>query len=199
VTDAAAELDGSGIEQLAAFGRGVFMATRRDGVLQRSPDQGQHWQRIESTISGRIVAEPATGLAWLMSAGSLRRSRDAGLSWTVVQAPVATLSFMMRTRAGSLLGFGTGGAILRSVDEGVSWQAQTSGVSASLRKPLLDPATGDVFVPGREGTVLRSRDDGRSWELLPTHTRGHLSRLWLDAAGKVLVATGERIVRIELP
>jgi len=34
---------------------------------------------------------------------------------------------------------------------------------------------------------------------LPTHTRGHLSRVWLEANGKALLATGERIVRIELP
>jgi len=195
-----ADTSDQGIEQISPLGQGIFIATRSDGRVLRSVDDGQHWQEVANfalPVAG-IYAESTRGLAWVMGLGKLFRSADHGASWKEVTSPTATLNFIMRSQQGNLLGFGNTGVIMRSVDDGITWQTISSGVRSSLRKPLQNPINGEIYVAGRDGTVLRSSDDGLSWSSLPTHTRGHLNRLWLSTDGKTLIASGERIVRINM-
>ncbi|HEX5125127.1 MAG TPA: YCF48-related protein [Rhodocyclaceae bacterium] len=195
---------GSGIEQVVAAGKGIFLAARTDGQILRSTDDGTHWQ----TVGGIFVNTPSgtywdaqSGTVWVMGLGTLVESKDGGATWRKASIPgTASMNFMTRTRAGkTLLAFGKNGAIMRSVDNGANWQPIRSASSSSLRKPLIDPKTGAIYVAGRDGTVLRSTDDGVHWTAIPVHTAAHLNRLALDASTHSLIATGERIVRIELP
>lgn len=196
-----ADTSDQGVEQISPLGQGIFIATRSDGRVLRSNDDGQHWKEVANfgiPVAG-IHTEPARGLAWVMGLGKLFRSADHGATWKESKTPTATMNFIMRSQKGSLLAFGNAGVILRSVDDGITWQVTSSGTRSSLRKPLQSTVSGEIFVPGRDGTVLSSNDDGLSWSSLPTHTRGHLNRLWLSTDGKTLIASGDRIVRINMP
>jgi photosystem II stability/assembly factor-like uncharacterized protein len=57
--------------------------------------------------------------------------------------------------------FGVGGSIERSDDEGKSWVAQKSGVTAELLAGAC-PSPTTCWIVGRNGTVLRTAD-GQTW------------------------------------
>ncbi len=198
VTDA--DTSEAGIEQIANTGARAFLAIRRDGRLLGSDDDGLHWRDLTKfpveTLG--IYAEPASGFVWVMGRGQLFRSADRGLHWQATELQTTGLNAMLRTRAGTLLGFGDAGTILRSTDDGQSWSRIPSGATPSLRKGVQDNASGRIYVPGREGSLLYSDDDGLRWQSISTRTRGHLNRVWLIPKEHALIVTGERIVRIVL-
>lgn len=57
---------------------------------------------------------------------------------------------------------GTGGTILHSSDNGTTWTAQTSGVTATLTDVDFVTST-DGWVSGSAGTILASQDAGTNW------------------------------------
>jgi photosystem II stability/assembly factor-like uncharacterized protein len=198
VTDA--DTSDPGIEQVVNTGARAFLAIRRDGRLLGSDDDGQHWRDLAKfpveTLG--IYAEPVSGFVWVMGRGQLFRSADRGLHWQATELQTTGLNAMLRTRAGTMLGFGDAGTILRSTDDGQSWSKIPSGATPSLRKGVQDNASGRIYVPGREGSLLYSDDDGLRWQSIPTNTHGHLNRVWLVPKEHALIVTGERIVRIVL-
>lgn len=195
-----ADTSDPGIDQIIPVGAQTFIAIRGDGQTLRSTDDGQHWAKIVDTGAGTsgIYAEPEKNLVWVMGQGKVFRSADRGEHWQESSLNGVTLNYMLRSQSGTLLGFGNFGALVRSTDNGVTWSRVNSGVKPSLRKPLQDPKSGRIYVPGREGTLLYSDNDGLKWEKIDLHTEAHVNRLWLDDAGKVLVVTGEKIIRVDL-
>lgn len=195
-----ADTSDPGIEQVTNSGIQAFLAIRRDGRLLGSDDDGIHWHELAQfpveTLG--IYAEPASGMVWVMGRRQLFRSVDRGLHWQNMELENIGLNAMLRTRVGSLLGFGDVGTILRSIDDGQSWTRISSGITPALRKGVQDTTSGRIYVPGREGSLLYSDDDGLSWGSIPTRTRGHLNRVWIVPKERALVVTGERIVRIDL-
>ena len=91
-------------------------------------------------------------------------STDGGRTWTVEPGPL--LVVLSWDVTAGLVGAGTDGALHRSDDGGVSWQA--SGRLPGEPQALL--ATGDAFyvaAADREGItgIYRSTDGGRTWRL----------------------------------
>jgi photosystem II stability/assembly factor-like uncharacterized protein len=85
--------------------------------------------------------------------------------------------------------------MVRSDDRGLTWRALKTGTDGALRKGVIDPRNGEMFIAGSRGAILRSQDGGRRWALLPSHTKRHFQSLAIDGDGN-LVAVGERIVRL---
>jgi photosystem II stability/assembly factor-like uncharacterized protein len=197
---------GKTVDQVVALGQGVFVAIATNtpnAVMLRSTDGGSHWQSVDAALKGSLTglyAEPQNKVVWVMGQGIQMGSHDAGASWTQTQVPAeVNMSFMLRTATKTLLAFGKGGVILRSTNDGSTWQVIPGPNTSSLRKPLIDAKTQAIYVPGRDGTLLRSKDDGKSWEILPLHTNAHVNRLVLDDTTRTLILTGERIIRVVLP
>ncbi|MBS1210810.1 MAG: hypothetical protein H6R19_3208 [Proteobacteria bacterium] len=190
-----------GFADVLALENGVFLAARRDGNILRSADDGKTWRQI-AQISKSLMAlqvDEKDHVIWAMDRKAFLRSNDQGLSWKpVVLPPGAHVGYLLRTEAGTLLGFGDAGSIVRSTDGGQHWQQLGFINKSSLRKPQINPETHDIWVPGRDGTLLVSRDDGQHWTLVPTRTRLHLNRVAIDLKNRVLIATGEAIVRLPL-
>lgn len=190
-----------GFAYTIALDPGLFLAARLDGLLLRSDDDGQHWKEVGSIAKGlsSLHFDSASRTTWAMGQSAFLRSDDLGLTWRNVALPEAAhVGYMLRTDKGSLLGFGDRGSIVRSVDQGNTWQQVGLINESSLRKPLQETGTHDIWVPGRDGTLLRSQDDGQHWSLIPTRTRAHLNRLAIDERTHNLIITGERLVRLPL-
>ena len=100
-------------------------------------------------------------------------------------------------RTGALLAFGEHGTILRSTDEGMSFQSVASGTDAELRAALLEPRTQNVIIVGQRGVILRSVDGGRSFARLDSHTLRSFRSAAFDARSGALLVVGERLVRLQ--
>jgi photosystem II stability/assembly factor-like uncharacterized protein len=119
--------------------------------------------------------------------------------WERVAQPMpnAGWSWLQRDAAGRALWLGgSNGALIRSTDGGLSWQAVRVPTTASLRRPTWDPGRRAWWMPGRDGTLLRSDDDGLTWRAVFTHTRDHLKGVWVDPASGALLLYGARLVRL---
>jgi len=91
---------------------------------------------------------------------------------------------------------GQGGAILRSVDGGVTWGPVPSPVTRTLRRV----ACADALVchaVGDSGTILRSADGGLTWAVQPTGTGADLLGYaeqdgfrWVVGEGGIIVVGG---------
>jgi photosystem II stability/assembly factor-like uncharacterized protein len=122
------------------------------------------WQQLASARGGSVVGLAAAGgMVLAATSAGIRRSSDAGLSWTIAgerggvpfaSAVVAAPEF---ERDQILFAAGAGGAY-RSTDGGTSWQLVLSGSVLAL-------AFGrDVLFVGTElDGVLRSDDNGKTW------------------------------------
>jgi photosystem II stability/assembly factor-like uncharacterized protein len=82
------------------------------------------------------------------------------------------------------------------VDGGNSWRAIAVDTDAELRKGLIEPDSGALFIVGQRGAILRSTDGGQTWQRLRSHTRRHFRSAAFNARNGDLIAVGERIVRL---
>ncbi|WPP02072.1 YCF48-related protein [Pseudomonas sp. HR96] len=114
----------------AVRGAGL-MIVGEQGVMFRSADAGQTWQRLQGPYSGSWFGAIATGQASTLLVyglrGHLYRSSDFGASWQACALPGDTapldagLAGATRLPDGSLVLVGSGGAVLRSLDDGRSF------------------------------------------------------------------------------
>jgi photosystem II stability/assembly factor-like uncharacterized protein len=110
-----------------------------------------------------------SGTRFFFAVGSKIWSADNGLA-TITErlaAPDAPLYSVAFDTVGqtTLVAVGAEGTIYTSVDSGVTWVKQTSGVTVTLRQVIFHYSTGtsgDFIAVGDEGTVLRSAD-GLTW------------------------------------
>ena len=98
-------------------------------------------------------------------------------------------------RSGALICYGAHGAIVRSRDDGLTWNTAASGTDGVLRAALIEPGTGNLMLAGGQGTLLRSQDGGITWQRLATHTSRHFTAMVSGKRGE-LILVGERIVRL---
>src|SRR5262249_60577583 len=100
---------------------------------------------------------PPSSLRKIFS-GTLLRTSDGGVSWTVQRTgtanPLYAVSF---ADPGTASAVGYTGEIFRSEDGGLSWVPQTTGILCSLNKvSLVDANTGTAVGPS--GIILRTID-----------------------------------------
>lgn len=139
------------------------------GSMFRSGDEGQTWEKLEGPYQGSLfgvtgTASPSTLLVYGLR-GNLFRSTDFGDSWTQVELNAARgpLEFGLANAAllgdGSLVLVGNGGSVLRSSDDGQSFQVSNrpdrvslAGVTANEHGNLILVGQGGVRVTSPTGT-----------------------------------------------
>lgn len=123
-----------------------------------NPD-GLHYNSIAAMADGSLLIAG--------EGGKLRRSRDAGASWTSLDTGYAGHLYGALTVPGGtrIIAYGFGGTVLRSDDDGKSWQA----LPKLLNKPLIGAAQlsdGTLLLAAGDGRLLRSADRGDSFAVL---------------------------------
>jgi len=166
-----------------------------DGLLWRSDDRGETWQRVATLFPHEIVTvlavdprDPERLYANPSSTG-LARSRDGGVTWRTlpflgtrdIRSFVVDPSDPDRLYAASPFRNGEGVSFWRSYDGGETWAAAAgwteSGWSVfDLTTDPQDPST--LWIAAGGGGVWRSPDGGDTWQ-------GSGTSLWTKAQDMV--------------
>ncbi len=142
-------------------------------------------------MAGTVL--PGSGTFLLVGEqGSIARSGN-GSDWSYAQTPLTHTLYDIAsdTEGKVLIAVGDAGTILRSVDDGGSWQLpavdvpEGSNFSATRLKTVMHAAEGDVWlVAGTQNAILRSVDQGKNWRLVSYNTS--------DAQLEILALFNER-------
>lgn len=134
-------------------------------------------------------------VGWAAGLWSLLLStRDGGKTWTQVMLPPpperkrADLNLLNIFPGGdnTLYVAAERGTVLRSKDDGASWQYMKTGSNASLWAGVMTPAN-TLVVGGLRGKMFRSTDDGETWQTVSSQGVGSITDIVSD--GKLLLAT----------
>lgn len=145
-------------------GSGLFLVGEA-GLMFRSADRGQRWQRVAQPYQGSLFGLLATGepggLLVFGLRGHLFRSDDFGDSWQRIELRLAQeplrfgLSAGSRLADGTLIVVGQGGSLLISRDGGHSFSASTRPDRLPL-SALAEAADGRLILVGQGGVHVVS-------------------------------------------
>ncbi|MEP5763843.1 MAG: YCF48-related protein [Halieaceae bacterium] len=150
-------LEGYHYYSLAASDTGQLYLSGEAGLLYRSDDGGEVWQRLpldyDGSLFGVLVAVDGTVVTFGLR-GNIFYSTDSGNSWSEAALPDAPgLSFYggKRLPDGKLVLVGTGGVMASSSDQGLSFVAdiQSSRSTFSSVEAIGD----DLLLGGVDGLV----------------------------------------------
>ncbi len=148
---------------------GAVVRSARVARETRSPAVTWRWRNPRpqgNQFTGLSFSGARSGWA-VGTHGTIRHTRDAGLTWTAQRtATTADLFGVAATGPRSAWVVGAGGTVLRTTDGGATWRSRPSGTSADLFAISALSAT-RAWVVGERGVILRTRDGGLTWSRQP--------------------------------
>jgi uncharacterized repeat protein (TIGR01451 family) len=176
------------------------------GRLFRSADRGLAWTEITTVPTAstggisRLHLEPGDPNTIYVSGftnsteAALLRTRDGGLTWTVLYSGVATNASIFDlavSRANPAhVWIARADGLFRSTDRGATWTPVRTG--AAYATIALDPAAAGTALAGTpQGAVSRTLDGGASWQDVSAGLRaGQLLTLALDPGNSARALVG---------
>lgn len=141
------------------YGHGSDWETR-EPVFLTSTDAGRSWRSLRSPEPLIALAIDPRDPDRVIASGDRNAygSSDGGRTWSELRSPAAGL--LAWTTGGVHLA-AEDGRVLRSTDEGRSWQivGRVDGPPAAFDSGL----GGELLLAQHDGTIERSGDGGRSW------------------------------------
>jgi len=124
--------------------------------------------------------------------GVFLRTRDGGANWVVDSNRLDNLDKyhlygITRSTAGTLLIAGEAGTLLRSLDDGMTWERLESPYDGSFFGTIA-AGDGSLLVFGLRGNVFRSTDEGLTWLAVDTGDQRTLMTGTADDDGAVILA-----------
>lgn len=177
---------------------GAVVAVGHDATVWLSEDEGGSWREVFAAPEDEAplldVLLDADGRGWAVGAyGLLLETRDGGRHWAATEIPANEegmhLNAIARLDAQRLLIAGEAGLLLRSDDDGASWQRLDSPYQGSFFG-VQRMRDGAVLVFGMRGHVFRSEDGGEHWQALASEAQSSLFGAGLLDDGRVLL-TGQ--------
>lgn len=170
------------------------------GTILHTTDGGETWQLQRSDVQqdrplfALHFFDDKHGVAvglWSL----VLRTDDGGMHWTPVDLAPAPLTRradlnllgLFADAHGRLFAPAERGMVLRSDDQGRTWQYLATGYAGSFWTGIATP-DGGLLVAGLRGSMYRSSDDGQSWKRVDTHTESSITAL--AAAGPKIVGVG---------
>lgn len=170
------------------------------GVILSTIDGGENWvlERADTAIDQPLFSVYfedgkrgwAVGLWSLLLATS-----DGGRTWSVSKLPPPpgggkadrNLYRVFGDRRGNLYVAAEQGMVLRSRDDGATWEYRQTGNKGSFWAGTV-AEDGSVFVGGLLGHMYRSRDRGDTWEVVDSGASGSITDL--VSSGDEILGTG---------
>ena len=207
-------------QQLYAVQTACFISPHRpttcSSTVHRSDDAGRNWRSLPPNACHRVAFASAIQAICLIP-DAPATSSDGGLTWTVAPGSLGVHADFPRIARGAPGSAAPGwwvlkpDRLLRSIDDGRSWQAvalptlplrlnDDGGIAPVVLRDM-DFAGRRGWIVGDEGLVLFSDDGGASWAMQPSGVQSTLNKvfaldadsLWVGADQTVLVtATGGR-------
>jgi hypothetical protein len=174
----------SGSQSITTFNGAIYVATYPTGV-RKSTDDGATWTIVNNglpvtngSVNARSVGHSATALLCGTQSGVYRSLND-GASWEPANGPVgASLPVNDDLYANKIYTFGNttfvvytgmvqnslnmGGGIFRTINDGTSWLAGYSGLSANMTVYNL-ALDGTTLYASTSTSLMQSTDFGQSW------------------------------------
>jgi photosystem II stability/assembly factor-like uncharacterized protein len=154
--------------QLLLWGNGGFIARHKQsaGWTLEQPDLSRYINHVLRSPSGTLIAVGIQGLIARAEGATGRR-----LDWQVVDAGLAYGQYLTHALAypdrRTLLATGSAATIIRSTDDGASWQTvfkHADGALGNFQRIAIHPRSSVALVIANPGWVMRSADEGASWQ-----------------------------------
>lgn len=158
----------------------------KKGVMYRSTDRGQNWQRIISPTNKVIdnIIGLSSGRILISASGELYFSVNDGETWEFVDDPSASIDILkfIPDEQDHLFG-ATEEGVLYSEDEGNTWIKRNEGLTDTTVQDLMMNTSGDLFAATPSG-IFRSVNQGESWSAINTGlTSTDIINLAVDSSG----------------
>jgi photosystem II stability/assembly factor-like uncharacterized protein len=146
----------------------VVVAAGDGGVLLRSVDAGETWERVAVADSGyRSMSLLPSGVGYIAAgSGNILRSTDRGETWERV-AKIPTLLYVGHAIRFVSAAVGVvvadSGRIYRTSDSGATWSVVHTDTSAFLGAVAFADALNGVVCRRDDRTMLRTSDGGITW------------------------------------
>lgn len=171
--------DGGSITNLAGSSS-VLLADTPDGLF-RSTDRAENWQPVPaiSQTQSIVISPHDPNLVIATSGRNVSRSLDGGATWSTIDVGTRLYALLFNpipAQAGELLaiasstaGYWVSPRLMRSVDNGATWQALTSDASFEPLGMAIDPRDNNYIAVLRDDRVMFSINRGVTWDLLLRH------------------------------
>jgi photosystem II stability/assembly factor-like uncharacterized protein len=130
---------------------------------------------VSTQLNALAFSSPSTGIV-VGNSGVIRKTTDAGLTWTNspsgVMYDLAGVAFLSGS---TYIAVGKTGTILKTTNAGVSWSAVNSGTSNDLTSIYVNGL--NSYITGANGTILISTNSGNAWTSINTGISFKLNKI----------------------
>lgn len=136
------------------------------GILLRTTNRGNSWENMNfpsippfDQLRQLVFTDPATAYV-IADVGRIRKTTDAGLTWTMLNAGTTEALFGIEfVSPSTAYACGYNGVIIRTTDAGQTWMAQPSGLAEILYGiDFTSPDTG--YICTWSGKILKTTNSG---------------------------------------
>ena len=176
----------------------VLAGTYGFGVF-RSTDSGATWSRTSEPayVLGLFFDRHDPRIVYFVGGNfaGVFRSANGGVSWTAINAGLASSQYQALAQSGSgsvLLTGNFDGEIFRSTNGGASWQKSVAGLTASsIHFLAADPRAAGTFFASTDSSIFRSTDGGVHWARTATgYPAGGPTEILVDPSNSTTVLAG---------
>jgi photosystem II stability/assembly factor-like uncharacterized protein len=162
------------------------------GYALNTIDGGKHWVSLYTQLKNPMglhyygVVKTVEGLLFVGEQGIVQRQITAD-EFNVENPSEGTLFGILSLGNQTFIAYGLRGKVLRSLDDGKTWNSVGSGIEASIQAGAVLP-DGAILLVAENGQMISSLDRGGTFNLLPT--RGLPTAYVLPVSAKSLIAVG---------
>lgn len=157
----------------------LYLASNVNAMgVWRSDDTGETWQRVlyddnfGATHINTLVIHPKNQKIIIVSDlhGRISKTSDGGINWTEeYEKKAAIFALAISSSQPNIMYAGAGGDILKSVNEGETWNVVGQVDSKRVGSLAIDPSRSEIVYAGAHNGVYKSTDGGKNWKrIFPT-------------------------------